>query len=356
MMAGGDALARGISSGVGNLSRALEDIGKKKKAEASLANVLRKKHSLTQPDRKDEFATMSLDELRGEDEAFTVQNVLAREEQAAAQRQQQIDLMLRKAAMDQAQAQAGAMAMSRLGEMGQDPNSIPAPFGDAEFDRRTRQPSLSDVMSELGNAGMATGGGMDPRAALDLSQAIANQSKGQGMMGPLAFEEDPTTGARFARGGNTILPSGTNPAKIATVTVTDPNTGEDVELPVNPRTGQPMLKPRPPQNAPRVAPDFTKSLGELAIGLDDPKNGPKVLSGIKTMIDSAHTLKQIDKDQRDALYEQFGIGSGGRPSAQAPAAAGDAELKLAQEALAKGVDRKKVAAKYKQRTGKDLPQ
>lgn len=298
MMAGTDALAQGIAGGVGNLSRALEDITKKKKAEASLANVLRKKHSLTQPDRKDEFATMGLDELRGEDEAFTVKNMLAREEQAAAQRQQQIDLMLRKAAMDDAQARAGAMAMSRLGEMGQDPESIPAPFNDAEFSRRTRQPSLSDVMSELGNAGMATGGGMDPRAALELSQAIAAQSKGQGMLGPEALKQ-----FGFVPTGGQVNPNGSASINFGPPDPQYPATAE----PILTKDGQPTGK--------------AKFEGKT-IDLSPPNAEGKTLTQSENQMLGALNQAGSDLDNLDKIFKKLGKDWGGPVAGRAMNAAG----------------------------------
>jgi hypothetical protein len=130
----------------------------------------------------------------------------------------------------------------------------------------------------------------------------------------MSFEEDPVTGSRFARQGNSVLPSGSNPDKMTSAFVNDPNTGLPVELPINPRTGNAMLKPRPKAEG-KVSPEFTKSLGELSMGIDDPKQGPAVRRGIKAMIDSAHTLKQIDTEQRDGLYSQFGLGGSGEGAA-----------------------------------------
>lgn len=208
--------------------------------------------------------------------------------------------------------------------------------------------TLSNVLRAAARHGKL----LDPRLD-NLTRALQQGNKG----GPLTFQEDAVTGARFAQSGNMVLPSGTNPEKFTTVTVTDPNTGLPVELPVNPRTGQALLKPRAPQ-ANRVPPEFTTKLAEMAGGLADPKYKEQVSTSIRAAIDTAHTLKQIDKEQRDALYEQYGLTAGKGKDTSAPAKAGvnaDQELKQARNAIAQGRSKAAVAARYKERTGQDFP-
>ncbi len=229
--------------------------------------------------------------------------------------------------------------------------SLPAPLSNESFDAGMTQatgmpPGVRELIAAHANAGVEL-----PASVMD---DLIRQRGAAG--GPMTFEQDPVTGARFARQGNSVLPSGTNPAMMQTVTVTDPNTGEPVELAVNPRTGNALLKPKAP-TANRVPPEFTTKLGELAMGLNDPKAGPAVRAGIKASIDTAHTLKQLDTAQRDALYEQYGLGKDGNATA-APAKDGvdaKAELQRARNAISQGRSKAAVMKLYKERTGQDFP-
>lgn len=73
---------------------------------------------------------------------------------------------------------------------------------------------------------------------------------------------------------------------------------------------------------------------------DDPVYGPRIRIPVSVARkEFPHLLKSIDK---------------GKPAPAEDAAAAK-ELQQANEAIAAGVDRRKVAAKYKERTGKDLP-
>lgn len=224
------------------------------------------------------------------------------------------------------------------------PTMTPPP--DGEEGPANRRPGM-DTMSAAGRAAEETGYQLPPSA---LSKLL-DEDMG-GASGPLSFDEDPVSGARFARQKNTVLPSGVNPARIPSVTVEDPNTGELVNLPINPRTGNAMLRPKTPPNPPKISEAFFKTLGDLAPGLDDPKYAPRVRSGIKAIIDAARIGKQIDDEQRDEFYSTYGIGA---KSAAKPSANYDAELKQAEAALKAGRDRKKVEALFKERTGKPLP-
>lgn len=229
---------------------------------------------------------------------------------------------------------------------------IPAPVSNEAFDQQlTQSTGMPTGVRELIAAHAQAGQELPPGIMDDI---IRQQG---GRTGADTFIEDDKTGARFLASGNTRLPSGTNPEKFTTVTVTDPNTGLPVELPVNPRTGQALLKPRAPQ-ANRVPPEFTTKLAEMAGGLADPKYKEQVSTSIRAAIDTAHTLKQIDKEQRDALYEQYGLTAGKDKDTSAPAKAGvnaDQELKQARNAIAQGRSKAAVAARYKERTGQDFP-
>lgn len=194
--------------------------------------------------------------------------------------------------------------------------NIPAPMSNEGYDQQmTQSTGMPTGVRELIQAHANAGQELPPGIMDDI---IRQQGAGRGAD---SFIEDDVTGARFLASGNTRLPSGTNPARMQTVTVTDPNTGEPVELTVNPRTGMPVLKPKAP-TANRVSPDFTTKLGEMAAGFDDPKYGDKAKASVKASIDTAHTLKQLDDTQRDSLYEQFGLSKGKGGAAPAKATTG----------------------------------
>lgn len=228
--------------------------------------------------------------------------------------------------------------------------SIPAPMSNEGYDQQmTQNTGMPTGVRELIQAHANAGQELPPGIMDDIIRQRGASS------GPMSFEEDPVTGSRFARQGNSVMPSGSNPEKMTSVTVNDPNTGLPVELPVNPRTGQALLKPRAPQ-ANRVPPAFTTALGEMAAGFDDPKYGAAARASVKASIDTAHTLKQLDDTQRDSLYEQFGLTKG--KGNAAPAKAGvdaKAELQRARNAIGQGRSKASVMKLYKERTGQDFP-
>lgn len=330
---GGQALAAGISGGTKSLADSIGAAMEQRKQENVRAKASETLFKST-PELQD---ALGMDEEQFKGLSSAEKNELVKSgigkislmESLARQAQQREAFNMQQ--MDYSRRQADELGFNRaVGEQmtGGKPPDISAVLGAAAQNNQLGSPQLDNLMNSLGR--------MQPNNLA------------------MSFEEDPVTGSRFARQGNSVLPSGSNPAKMTTVTVTDPNTGLPVELPINPRTGTALLKPRAKAEG-KVSPEFTKSLGELAMGIDDPKTGPAVKRGIKAMIDSAHTLKQLDTEQRDGLYAQFGLGSDG--AAAAPAGVNmENELKQAQNAISQGRSREAVAKKFKERTGKDLPQ
>ena len=70
-----------------------------------------------------------------------------------------------------------------------------------------RDLGLADIVQAAGRSGLA----MEPAS---LAQLIRAEQVGQrGGNAGLAFQEDPVTGARLATFGNSVIPTGTNPAK-----------------------------------------------------------------------------------------------------------------------------------------------
>lgn len=298
-MAGTIALGRGISGGLKSLGEGIARANEKKKQESQLATTLRKKLSILQPERKEEFNAMGLGDLAGEDIGHAEKVLDARR----AKQEQREDLMMALTQQKLAAAKAAPAIFARLAESGQAPGSLPFDIAPEEFDRRTAPMDALSLMEAIAKSGAP----IDLREAGGLMEALERMRQSSGTDGPLSFDEDPVSGSRFARSGKSVLPSGVNPAKLPA------NPDGASERTLSDGTVQSWNGTRwvNASRAPRVSPDFTKSLGELSMGIDDPKNGQRVRTGIKAMIDSAHTLKQLDDGQRSALYQQYGIGSQG---------------------------------------------
>jgi hypothetical protein len=298
-MAGSAALGRGISSGLQSLGAGIQAAMEKKKQEASLATTLRKKLSIIQPERKDEFATMGLADLAGEDLGHAEKIITARNAQhEQLQAEKLAELISRRQGRE-----ALPRVYEELSQMGQQPENVPAPLNNAEFDRRTMPLGPEALMSALARS----------RAPVEMNEAASLMNA---LEKGTARSRVPTT-AKLA-GRDVVYSPDTGAFQVLT-DFSDANPDRASERTLSDGTVQSWNGTRwvNASKPPRVSPDFTKSLGELAIGLDDPKNAPKVRAGIKAMIDSAHTLNQLNDTQRSALYSQFGIGSG------APAAGPD---------------------------------
>lgn len=283
---GGEALARGIANGGQSLGAGLQQLFARQqqqqeqlKQRGDLAQALRKTLSIAYPDRSKEFAALGLPDLQGVLEGEAMKSAQAKQREAAAT----------------------ADAMARFTQ------SAARPVVENYYENPERFSAPPNIaMAALDNPQAAN----HPQFA-HLAKTLSNED----LPGNISSYEDAVTGARFVGRGNNFMPAGYNPAKVFNVTVNDPNTGLPVEIPINPKSGQALMTPRP-QKENRVSPEFTKSLGELAIGIDDPKNGSRIRGGVKAMIDTAHTLRQLDDEQRTALYKQFGIAAeGSQPAA-----------------------------------------
>lgn len=187
-LAGGMALANGIGGGIDalgdNITKALE----KRKSESQLATTLRKKLSILFPERKDEFNVMNLPDLTGEavghaekiinarhqqqDEAMRLRIAFEkmRNEQEPKEFQQRMEMNKQK--LDSTAALP--RLYKELSETGQDPESIPGPVSNEEFDRRT---APRDLMTALARSGAA----VSPDDAARLQVAL---EKGHGSLPP----------------------------------------------------------------------------------------------------------------------------------------------------------------------------
>jgi hypothetical protein len=124
-------------------------------------------------------------------------NARARREEAAA-------ALAEEEAVNQGKFPAFAKDVS---EMGQAPGSVAFDASPEEFERRTAPVNFGSIM------GAASRTGYRPQAGTLDDLLRANAAGAAGADRPLAFDEDPVSGNRFARSGNSVLPSGVNPAR-----------------------------------------------------------------------------------------------------------------------------------------------
>jgi len=217
ILAGGAALSAGIGHGIESLGESIGKALEKRKQRGQLATSLRKTLSVAYPEKKDQFATMGLEDLQGTLEGEAVRSAQAKEERA---RRLDDALMEQRALQAQsirealANAQQEPAFLSRMGELMQPRMEGP---GAGEEGPANQVPGLSPAAA-LGAASRDTGYRPDLRGAID---DLIRNGGAAGSGGPLAFEEDPVTGQRFARQGRSVLPSGTNPDKL-------PKEGEEI--------------------------------------------------------------------------------------------------------------------------------
>lgn len=228
-MAGLSALASGIgggfSQGLASMSEAFTKAQEKKKQLASQGKAadalfkaspeLAKLTGMTPED----WAL-----LAPEDKIAAVQGAQGAQAFEEGQRKGRLDVMrLMAAEQELANAEREPAFLNELAQMGQAPEAVPSPMNNEAFDQRTRPVDLAGLAGAAGRTGYR----LDMRTADDLLRA-ANAGKADGeVMAPGEFIEDPITGTRFLTRGKTMLPSGTNPAKMVgeAEPVVDPRTG-----------------------------------------------------------------------------------------------------------------------------------
>lgn len=177
----------------------------------------------------------------------------------------------------------------------------------------------------------------------DALPALARQ-RGNLNLSELTFAEDPVSGTRFARSGNSILPSGVNPEKASKVTAVTDADGKVV--------GQMDSRGRIVKTGSAIS-DALKVFGERR------KLGSQLADVLKSeMLASTPEQKAKIQEQISRIgameSELEKLVSGGSNAPKQPA--DDAELANARAALAAGRPRAQVQAMYKQRTGRDLPE
>lgn len=161
-LAGTQALASGISGGLNSLGDALEKAMTKKKNDSQLATVLRKKHSILNPERKDDFNMMSLAELQGEDLAFAEQALQRKRQMEEEEFMARQDERMRRAAEEErARAFNESIAgltkpdNATLGDFFENPENYP------QGQPKSRAPSLQEILGAAAQHGQILNGNLD---------------------------------------------------------------------------------------------------------------------------------------------------------------------------------------------------
>lgn len=200
----GQLLASLLGSFLGQQQKDAEKV----KADTQKANTLRKAISLYAPEMKDSVGAMGLADLEGVVGSFTMKQQAAATENAAADNRRAdsfLKLQQDTFTAGQQQREAQGRLSQNLARYAAAPADLGSQFanGTAGLDTPGGL-TLDRYLAAAGEAGAPP----DPRV---LEQFIQNGQRG-GNAG-LAFQEDPVTGARLATFGNSVIPTGTNPAK-----------------------------------------------------------------------------------------------------------------------------------------------
>ena len=257
---------------------------------------------------KSEIETKDANELAGMVEVFMNENSPRHQKLKAEHEQLAIAALKRQAENETAQRRVPGVMMEQVEGAAA---GVPSPLNNEAFDQRLTQDTGLPPFVRNFIAAHAKAGAPLPPSAIDdlLRQSAGGEGVNWEAIKPREFT---TSGGRrgvYGKGGQfqfeqqDLNPDGSTERTLSDGTVQSWNGSRWI-------------------NAPRargVSPEFTAQLGKQASGLDDPKYGPAIRKGLKAMIDSAHTLKQLDDEQRDALYGQFGIGEGsGAGTPEAP--------------------------------------
>jgi hypothetical protein len=219
----GEFLFRGITGAADSLADAV----KQRKQQSQKASSLRKTIGIYNPELKDEVQTMGLADLEGYVAGIGMK--AAKDKLAQDQSNKDREYNLSKVYADLQQGQ-----MNRANERDaagqrftQSLASLMGTGGGPSMDfantlagepQPARDVGLADIVQAAGQSGLT----LEPTS---LAQLLRAEQMGQrGNAGAeLAFQEDPVTGARVATFGNSLIPTGTNPAKqqAQAVAVTD---------------------------------------------------------------------------------------------------------------------------------------
>lgn len=145
---------------------------------------------------------------------------------------------------------------------------------------------LRQTLQTPGGAGVAALA-RNPAASRDVRDLVLRESMQPPTAeagGPLDFQEDPVTGARFARSGKSILPSGTNPANQMLVEPVTDSDGNNIGHVL--RTGKTVQFIRKEKEGQQISPSAVASLN-------------------KTLSDLRRQIQVAPDDQKAAIQEQI---------------------------------------------------
>ena len=278
---GGQALAAGISGGVKSLTDSIEEGRKARKTEADLATSLRKKLTILNPDRKDEFSAMGLSDLTGEDMAHAEQVLGERrkmEQDQWKQRSEAFNMQQQEFSRNRMNEEGfnrdlgGLMKLDpqspELGNYYENPEQYPN-------GRPSRTPGLMEVLGAASRHGQA----MNPQLDNILTSLQRAQPKGE-------FDPTQALPIRGAAGHRVVQTSA----------------GQFQVLPPE-KADKPLLKPYPGQNS--------DSLDEKIAGIrsiSDPEqrrlaieeaNDMEVLKGRPSMLEKL-LMGNLDGDKGPA--------------------------------------------------------
>ena len=348
---GGEALGRGIAQAGNNLASFIGgyiDRGRKSKALDGVLSAYAGDDPEQQKQLKAALPGMSLEEKQG-----LVQSQAVRAAQKDLKLREMSAMTNRDYMTAQTEGIRGNQSRMKLADdaqqgFGRDLNLFAAM--DGENPPLMLAPSMRRTLQQPGGALTlaAARNPMAPSAQNVLGDAMPALARQRGDMGlaDLQFAEDPVSGTRFARSGNSLLPSGINPEKAGRATAVMDDAGNVV--------GHVDSRGRTIQSKSGIS-DALRVFGERR------KLGAQLSDVLKSgMLASTPEQKTKIEEQvakigaLEAELEKLLPGSGG--GAAGGAGAADPELENARAALSAGRPRAQVQALYKQRTGRDLPE
>lgn len=306
ILAGGQALGKGIAGGLGaageGLAKILQTYRENKQERESTTAALDVINSYVRSDPEllktygEELAKapgMSNSARKGLIGGLTSAMALKSQRQ-----QQEKDLELIQSYRANAEnARRQPEFMNRLSE-NMSGQSIPGVTGGAIG---APEASVENPISAVARAAGSTGYQVAPGQLDDIIRAVAS-AREQQMPGPIQFDQDPKTGARFARFGRSVLPSGVDPSRTMTaVEVLDQDNKPTGQLAIS--TGRGVQIVKAPKNA----------TGKLIPAEDGEGN---IIPGV--YVDEAGKVH----DLRSQMMK-IGVGGAGAPAAAPKGKASD---------------------------------
>lgn len=220
----GEFLMRGITGAADSLAQGIQTYRKNKEEHGGLVSLVENKVK-TSPGLAEKYGdklakapAMSLSQLKALNSSLDLEMQNQRFEQDRKFKEE--DLNLRKAYKDLQEQQlaranqrdaAGQRFIERLASLATAGGAPSMDFANtlAGEPMPARELGFADIVQAAGQSGLA----MEPAALAPLIRAEQMGQRQDRGLSALQFQEDPVTGARMAVFGNSVLPTGINPAK-----------------------------------------------------------------------------------------------------------------------------------------------